>query len=367
MARSSKSPRRVLQIAYQAGWEALPAYSHRFSPKKFTQPQLFACLVLKEFCKCDYRGIVAFLRDLPELCRDIELTVIPHFTTLQKAAQRLLRIAPARRLLAATLRQARRAKIARRRLPLAALDGTGLESHHISAYFLQHRRAQEIRQEKYTRYPKVGLLCDCANHLIAAAVPGRGPGSDSVHYRQALTEALQIVSIDTLVADAGYDSEEAHVYARRILGIRTIIPSTIGRPTAKPPTGYYRRLMRRRFDRQKYGQRWQIETVTSMIKRNLGSALRARNYRTQGREIMLRVIAHNIMILRLSGAFLQSSVSPFFRPSWAAAGARFQVHSEQSCHTLHPPIRRERPARHHRFAQRLGSRSVCGVCSQCLQ
>jgi Transposase DDE domain len=154
------------------------------------------------------------------------------------------------------------------------------------------------------------LLCDCANHLIAAAVTGRGPGSDIAHYRQALTEALHLVSIDTLVAEAGYDSQEARVYARRILGIRTIIPSTIGRPTAKPPTGYYRRLMRRRFDRQKYGQRWQIETVTSMIKRNLGSPLRARNYRTQGREIMLRVIAHNIMILRLSGAFLQSKLTP---------------------------------------------------------
>jgi hypothetical protein len=28
---------------------ALPLYSHRCSPKKFTQHQLFACLVLKSF------------------------------------------------------------------------------------------------------------------------------------------------------------------------------------------------------------------------------------------------------------------------------------------------------------------------------
>src|SRR6516162_153137 len=126
MAWSSKSPRRVLQVAYRTGCEALPPYSHVFSPKKFTQPQLFACLVLKEFCQCDYRGIVAFLNDLPELCRDIELTTIPHFTTLQKAAHRLLLSRWVRQLVSATLRQARRAKITRRRLPLAALDGTGL-------------------------------------------------------------------------------------------------------------------------------------------------------------------------------------------------------------------------------------------------
>jgi Transposase DDE domain len=115
------------------------------------------------------------------------------------------------------------------------------------------------------------------------------------------------------VADASYDSEDAHVYARRELHIRSIIPSTIGRPTEKPPTGYYRRLMRRSFDKKKYGQRWQVETVNSMIKRNLGSALRARKYHTQGREILLRVLAHNIMILRLSGFSTKQTDTDFPR------------------------------------------------------
>jgi hypothetical protein len=35
---------------------ALLLYSHRNSPKKFTQHQLFACLVLKNFLRTDYRG-----------------------------------------------------------------------------------------------------------------------------------------------------------------------------------------------------------------------------------------------------------------------------------------------------------------------
>ncbi len=70
---------------------ALPAYSHRFSPKKFTQPQLLACLVLKEFLKTDYRGLVNFLADCPSLRAAIELEHVPHFTTVQKAADRLLK------------------------------------------------------------------------------------------------------------------------------------------------------------------------------------------------------------------------------------------------------------------------------------
>ena len=87
------------------GSEALPLYSHRNSPKKFTQHQLFACLVLKCFLKTDYRGVVAHLADCPSLAEAIELGSIPHYTTLQKAARRLLAAAPARWLLDATVRE----------------------------------------------------------------------------------------------------------------------------------------------------------------------------------------------------------------------------------------------------------------------
>jgi hypothetical protein len=46
---------------------ALPLYSHRNSPKTYTQHQLFACLVLESFLKTDYRGVVAHLADCPSL------------------------------------------------------------------------------------------------------------------------------------------------------------------------------------------------------------------------------------------------------------------------------------------------------------
>jgi len=61
---TSKSPLRVLLTAFEVGKSALRPYAHRFSPKKFTQPQLFACLVLKEFLKLDYRGLSMLLKAL---------------------------------------------------------------------------------------------------------------------------------------------------------------------------------------------------------------------------------------------------------------------------------------------------------------
>ncbi len=95
--------------------------------------------------------------------------------------------------------------------------------------------------------------------------------------------------------------------------MRSVIPSKIGRPTVKAPSGRWRRVMATRFDKRKYRQRPQCETVNSMIKRLLGSALRARTYRRQCREITLRTITLNVMILwRPIGGFLQSTPAPFF-------------------------------------------------------
>src|SRR5262249_26353457 len=101
----SKSPVTVARRALAAGQGSLPCSSHRRSPKKFTQPQLFACLVLKVFFKTDYRGLTILLEDLPDLTRTLGLRARPHYTTLHKASRRLLTRSRFRRLLGRTVRR----------------------------------------------------------------------------------------------------------------------------------------------------------------------------------------------------------------------------------------------------------------------
>jgi hypothetical protein len=86
----TKSPRRVAREALRLAQEALPAYSCRTSRHDFTQAQLFAVLALKTFLKTDYRGVVAFLEDFPELRDDLGLAKVPHYSTLCYAERRLL-------------------------------------------------------------------------------------------------------------------------------------------------------------------------------------------------------------------------------------------------------------------------------------
>jgi hypothetical protein len=57
--------------------------------------------------------------------------------------------------------------------------------------------------------------------------------------------------------------------------------------------------MQQEFDKEIFGQRWQVETVFSMIKRNQGEALRSKTHWAQNREMMLKVLTHNIAIILL--------------------------------------------------------------------
>ena len=121
-----------------------------------------------------------------------------------------------------------------------------------------------------------------------------------------LYHAWRRADVGKLVADAGYDSERAHQLARSDMGIKTLIPPLSGRPRrdGRPPGGRWRRVMsillgtKQRRRKSGYTQRWQSETVNSMMKRNQGSALRARTDRSRNREFALRVLTHDLGILK---------------------------------------------------------------------
>ena len=85
----TKSPVALAAEALMVGRRALPAYGSPRSRHDFTLRQHFAALVLQQFFRTDYRGIVQLLKDLPTLRETLQLKKVPHFTTLQKVQQRL--------------------------------------------------------------------------------------------------------------------------------------------------------------------------------------------------------------------------------------------------------------------------------------
>src|SRR5262245_18255295 len=118
--------------------------------------------------RLDYRGLAAQLADHAALRRLIDLKTVPHFTTFQKVAESLLAALPSRKLCDAVLEPAVRSKTRKRRVPLAAVDGTGLESRPTSRSYVKRRSRGGDRDQEttYAKYPKVVFVVDCQSHMI---------------------------------------------------------------------------------------------------------------------------------------------------------------------------------------------------------
>src|SRR5262245_12933026 len=85
-----KTTRKMTKSPLALAREALPAYSSKYSRQDYTQHQLFALLVLREFLKVDYRGLEQQLKEWSDLREALGLAKVPDHSTLQKAARRLL-------------------------------------------------------------------------------------------------------------------------------------------------------------------------------------------------------------------------------------------------------------------------------------
>jgi len=311
-----KSPRKVMLVAHHLACASLSSYSCKFSRHDFTLPQLFACLAVKEQMKRSYRGAEALLRDSEHWCRAIEMSKPPDHNTLWRAAGVLLSRCKLDKLLDAVARWAALHRALGFSIKPLAIDSTYCQSHHVSRHYEKRcakarRRLRNDRKNSrrrtVRRLPKLAVGVSCFSHLILSAWTGTGAGSDHPHFAPVLSGARRRVpgrSLRKAVLDAGYDSEANHRMARLEMGVRSIIPPLIGRPSGKPPAEKWRRRMKRllRTKRRRrkcgYTQRWQVETVISMIKRNLGDELSGKTAWSRKRDLLLKVLTHNIMIIR---------------------------------------------------------------------
>lgn len=297
-----------MRVAYELARGALPRYSNKFSRHDFTLPQLFACLVVKEHQRKTYRGTEALLRDAEHWCRDIGMRKVPDHNTLCNAFHALNLRQRCGKLLD---RLTRWFSIARQLGSVIAIDSSIYDSRYRSRHYEQRCRhdatqhkssANQRRSRSAKRSPKLSISVCTRSHLILSGRARIGMGSDAPDFEPLLYDAWRRhPRLRTVLADAGYDSENNHRLARCDMNVRSLIKTGIGRPSEKMPSGYYRRLMKKRLKGSQkgktYGQRAQAETVNSMLKRNLGDALRSRSPKARHAEQLLRILTHNIALL----------------------------------------------------------------------
>lgn len=149
------------------------------------------------------------------------------------------------------------------------------------------------------------VAIDTRSHFFAGATVATGPSNDSPQFKPVMAQASLVVTWDRVLADAAFDSEAHHTYARDELGIRSTVIPINPRGHTGEPGGKYRGQMARRFvprpedarHKRVFGQRWQAESAFSRHKRRLGSALGGKSDQSRERECYLRVLTHDLMLL----------------------------------------------------------------------
>ena len=322
-----------MRAAHALGSQCLRTYSSKFSRHDYTLPQLFACLVVKEQMRLSYRGAEALLQDGRGWCRAIGMKggKTPDHATLARAAGVILngrRIGRMLDLLAGWF------MLARLLGTTLAIDSTHCDTHYRSRHYerrLRHYASAEKntadarRSATAKRTPKLSLGVDTRSHVILSAKARAGMGSDAPDFDDLLYHAWRRSGgrVKTVLADAGFDSEPNHRIARLDMGVRSLIKAGVGRrplDAAKPPAGRWRRRMAWELSGSQkgkpFGQRSQAETVMSMLKRNLGDALRSRTPRNRRREHSFKAVVHDLMLLRRRlGGSRQSPPDPFDSPA----------------------------------------------------
>ncbi|HEV8379776.1 MAG TPA: transposase [Tepidisphaeraceae bacterium] len=295
----------------------LRRYYNKYSRHDFTLPQLFACLVVRELLRLSYRKLEQFLQDSAEWIADLGMSRMPDHNTLCRAAARLLQENSCKRLLDEQVKWAIDARMLRLCSRPLAIDSSMFESHHVSRHYelrrsrmaRMHKKPDKSRRKRTVQsLPKLAVAVDSHSHLALSFWTGTGLGSDSPHFEKLLFDAWRRVPNQrfTVVADAGYDAEHNHRLARNDMNLRSIIPATIGRKPASDDRirTRWRRRMRAQLASKRsrrrcgYTQRWQAETANSMMKRNLGSALRGKTNASRMSDLRVKVLTHNLMILR---------------------------------------------------------------------
>lgn len=306
--------------AYLLGEQLYSDFPTALGPRRFTQPQLFACLVVREHLQLSYRRAEVFLRDSPEWLAEIDMQAAPDHNTLWRAFSRLLDKHSVNKALDLLCNLGCEESKAGVQSKLLSIDSTCYEPRHRSRHYDRaccKRRQKEVesaakkpgswgksvnrsRSRKLRGMPKLALAVAAGTHCILALKSMIGNGSDAPDFAPLLRESRRRAEVKKVVADAGYDSEANHCAARLEMKVRSVIPPKIGRQSAAPPAGRFRRLMKQRFARRAdaalYGQRSQSETVNSMMKRNLGECLRSIRPWRRKKEMSLRGITHNLML-----------------------------------------------------------------------
>lgn len=186
------------------------------------------------------------------------LSLVPHFTTLQKFFTRIrsfyLRLAFKKTV---NLFYSNDHPI-----QVTAIDSSGFTSGYCSHYFSE--RTGKIRKH----FLKTSISVDTDLQVVTGFFVSKSRVHDIRHARNLLRQCHNLRTSDCYVMDRGYNSNEIHRLIREVLTSHSIIPLRCW--NAGFIGGNYGQEMVNCIDESRYRKRQLVETKFSVLKRKFG-------------------------------------------------------------------------------------------------
>jgi transposase len=248
----------------------IPRFNSKFSNKIYDNHQKMIILVFKQKMRMTYRGIVRFFRFSGLARAMLNLKSVPDHSTLIKFHKKLnVNILDS--------------LLCKKSVVTSAIDSSGFETSYMSYYYANRWNREDKR--KHRRYLKASIAIDTDSQYILSQKIRLGPRNDHIDFE----DVLKNIKCKFVVADKGYDSKNNRLFVLNKMKAYPQIPyrkwSGIVYEKIKTPL---------KFNDQIYHQRSKVETVFSVIKRKYGSSILSKNFESQKRELLIRMIAYNI-------------------------------------------------------------------------
>lgn len=258
----------------------VPLKGHKFSQNTFTQHQLFKLMVLKTYLRLDYRKFEEYLKTsyIPEY---LGMKRIPHFTTLQKFAQRQKMQDLEKMLL-------QFAQLHGKKVRNLGADATGLKSTYASEHY-EMRIGRKIKKKGFI---KANFFYDLDKLLIYAVKIRKFARHDTVDL-PSLFNKIKSIEFKRFYADKAYDAEWFHemIY---LSGAESRIHLKREDLPVHRTQGRWRKHMKRRQRNSQKGKRSLCETINSSLKRLFGSVLQAKTLAMKKVELLFKIITYNL-------------------------------------------------------------------------
>ncbi len=255
-------------------------------PVQFPLPTLFVLLGLKFDLGLGYRDFVAFVDFNPYLLDSLGLDRAPSRSLLHSALKRLD---------THLLHQMYRL-VARKKPPPGniAVDSSGF-SHSTGGEWMSVR----FKKTQKRRFHALHNAVDTDTLMVHATRVRARPGGDA----KELVPLLRRVphqGLENVYGDKAYISRRNVQYISDTGAYPAIEPKKRLRAWSRGYRGYKQLIREYRSDPEEwkrvheYGKRSLVETVFSMMKVRFTGSLSSRRYREQRRELLIKVILHNI-------------------------------------------------------------------------